>query len=121
MNRREMLWTSGASAAALLLPGLVKAEDKPAAFTLPKLPYEYDALEPIIDKMTMTIHHTKHHQAYVDNLNKAVAGSDLAGKSIEELIKSVRAIPQEKRNPIVNNGGGHWNHDFFWKIMAPKG
>jgi Fe-Mn family superoxide dismutase len=121
MNRREMLMTAGAGAAALLLPKFALAEDKPAGYTVPKLPYEYDALEPIIDKMTMTIHHDKHHQAYVDNLNKAVAGTDLAGLPIDELMKKVKEIPQAKRTAIINNGGGHYNHTFFWTIMAPKG
>ena len=114
-----MLLTAGAGAAALLLPKPAFADDKPA-FTLPKLPYDYDALEDIIDKQTMTIHHSKHHQAYVDNLNKAVAGTDWAGMPIEELVKKVKEVPEAKRQPIINNGGGHFNHDFFWKIMAPK-
>lgn len=83
------------------------------AFTLPALPYAYDALEPHIDKETMTIHHDKHHQAYVDNLNKAVAGTDNENKSIEELIKSAGTISPAVRN----NGGGHWNHTFFWEIL----
>jgi Fe-Mn family superoxide dismutase len=121
MNRRQMLIATGAGAAALLLPKLALAEDKPAGFTLPKLPYDYDALEPIIDKMTMTIHHDKHHQAYVDNLNKAVAGADWAGMSIDELVKKVKDVPEAKRAAVINNGGGHWNHSFFWTIMAAKG
>src|SRR5437868_3349662 len=124
MNRREMLLTAGAGAAALLLPRTVlRADDAPGTFTLPKLPYEYDALEPTIDKMTMQIHHDKHHQAYVDNLNKAVAGKDdLAKLSIEELIAKAKKIEDMRtRNQVVNNGGGHFNHSFFWTIMAPKG
>src|SRR5262245_6631098 len=121
MNRREMLLTAGAGAAALLLPRALRADDQ-GPFTLPKLPYEYDALEPTIDKMTMTIHHTKHHQAYVDNLNKAVAGKDdLAKLSIEELVAKAKKIEDMRlRNQVVNNGGGHFNHTFFWQIMAPK-
>jgi superoxide dismutase, Fe-Mn family len=119
MNRRQMLFATGAGAAALFLPNVAVAE--PAGFTLPKLPYDYDALEPIIDKMTMTIHHDKHHQAYVDNLNKAVAGTEWASKSIDDLVKNVKEIPQTKRAAVINNGGGHWNHTFFWTIMAPKG
>lgn len=121
MNRRQMLLTTGAGAAALLLPKFTFADDKPGAFTLPKLPYEYDALEPIIDKMTMTIHHDKHHQAYIDNLNKAVAGTDWASMPIADLMKKIKDVPQAKRTAIINNGGGHYNHTFFWTIMAPKG
>jgi Fe-Mn family superoxide dismutase len=123
MNRREMLLTAGAGAAALLLPrATLRAEDK-GPFTLPKLPYDYDALEPIIDKMTMQIHHGKHHQAYVDNLNKAVAGKEgLAKMSIEEIVANVKKIEDAKlRQTVINNGGGDFNHTFFWQIMAPKG
>ncbi len=122
MNRREMLLTAGAGAAALLLPRALRAQDT-GPFTLPKLPYEFDALEPVIDKTTMEIHHDRHHKAYVDNLNKAVAGhDDLAKLSIEELIAKAKKIEDPKvRTPIVNNGGGHFNHTFFWQIMAPKG
>lgn len=83
------------------------------AFTLPPLPYAYDALEPHIDKETMTIHHDKHHQAYVDNLNKAVAGTDNEHKSIDDLVKAAGTISPAVRN----NGGGHWNHTFFWDSL----
>jgi len=86
------------------------------AFTLPALPYAHDALEPYIDTTTMQIHHGKHHQAYVDNLNKAVAGTPNENKSLEELVKSAGSISPAVRN----NGGGHWNHSFFWEILAPK-
>jgi Fe-Mn family superoxide dismutase len=86
-------------------------------FELPKLPYDYDALEPSIDKMTMEIHHTKHHNAYVTNLNKAIEGTDMDGKSIEELLKKVSGLPTAVRN----NGGGHYNHSFFWTIMKKGG
>ncbi len=86
------------------------------AFTLPPLPYAYDALEPAIDKETMTFHHNKHHQAYVDNLNKAVdADSALQGKSLEELFAHISKAPKAVRN----NGGGHWNHSLFWELLAP--
>ncbi|MGI8950342.1 MAG: superoxide dismutase [Chitinophagaceae bacterium] len=85
------------------------------AFTLPPLPYAYDALEPHIDKLTMQIHHDKHHQAYVDNLNKAIAGTERENESLEELIKNAGSISPAVRN----NGGGHWNHSFFWVILAP--
>ncbi|MFL9481513.1 superoxide dismutase [Chitinophagaceae bacterium LWZ2-11] len=86
------------------------------AFTLPALPYAHDALEPYIDVTTMQIHHGKHHQAYVDNLNKAVAGTPNEGKSLEELVKNAGTISPAVRN----NGGGHWNHSFFWQILAPN-
>jgi len=88
------------------------------AFTLPPLPYAYDALEPAIDKETMTFHHGKHHQAYVDNLNKAVdADAGLQGKSLEQLFASISTAPKAVRN----NGGGHWNHALFWELLAPVG
>ncbi|MFD2919964.1 superoxide dismutase [Terrimonas rubra] len=86
------------------------------AFTLPALPYATDALEPHIDKATMEIHHGKHHQAYVDNLNKAIAGTENESKSLEELVKNAGAISPAVRN----NGGGHWNHSFFWEILTPN-
>jgi len=86
------------------------------AFTLPALPYAHDALEPHIDTLTMQIHHGKHHQAYVDNLNKAIAGTANEGKSLEELVKIAGSISPAVRN----NGGGHWNHSFFWESLAPK-
>jgi len=86
------------------------------AFTLPPLPYAFNALEPHIDAQTMQIHHDKHHQAYVDNLNKAIAGSEHENKSLEELIASAGKISPAVRN----NGGGHWNHSFFWEILGPN-
>lgn len=86
------------------------------AFTLPALPYAPDALEPHIDAQTMQIHHGKHHQAYVDNLNKAIAGTPNENKSLEELVKNAGSISPAVRN----NGGGHWNHSFFWEIIGPK-
>ncbi|HYC28346.1 MAG TPA: superoxide dismutase, partial [Chitinophagaceae bacterium] len=86
------------------------------AFTLPALPYAPDALEPHIDAQTMQIHHGKHHQAYVDNLNKAIAGTPNENKSLEELVKSAGSISPAVRN----NGGGHWNHSFFWEILGPN-
>ncbi|MCX7879782.1 MAG: superoxide dismutase [Ignavibacteria bacterium] len=86
-------------------------------FELPPLPYAYDALEPYIDKWTMELHHTKHHQAYVNNLNKAIEGTEFADKSLEEIIANASRIPVAARN----NGGGHWNHTFFWNIMKPNG
>jgi Fe-Mn family superoxide dismutase len=86
-------------------------------FELGALPYEYDALEPYIDKMTMEIHHGKHHNAYVNNLNAAVEGTELAGKSLEELFKNISKQPVAVRN----NGGGHFNHTLFWSVMGPNG
>lgn len=85
------------------------------AFTLPALPYAFDALEPYIDTLTMQIHHGKHHQAYVTNLNNAIAGTANEGKSLEELVKAAGTISPAVRN----NGGGHWNHSFFWEILGP--
>ena len=87
------------------------------AFTLPALPYAKEALEPHIDAQTMEIHHGKHHQAYVDNLNKAIEGTEHAEKSLEDLVKSAGAISPAVRN----NGGGHWNHSFFWEVIGPDG
>ena len=86
------------------------------AFTLPALPYAHNALEPHIDAQTMQIHHGKHHQAYVDNLNKAIAGTPNENKSLEELVKGAGSISPAVRN----NGGGHWNHSFFWEILGPN-
>jgi len=88
-----------------------------AKFELPQLPYSYDALEPYIDKMTMEIHHSKHHNAYVTNLNKAVDGTELEGKSLEEMFGTISKLPAAVRN----NGGGHFNHSLFWQIMKKDG
>lgn len=91
------------------------------AFSLPALPYPVEALEPSIDKMTMEIHHGRHHKAYVDNLNKALEGqADLASKPIEQLLREINKVPENIRNAVKNNGGGHANHTMFWEIMAPK-
>lgn len=90
-------------------------------FELPPLPYPSDSLEPHIDKATMEIHHGGHHKAYVDNLNKAVAGSPLEGKSIDEIVAGIGSVPDNIRGPVRNNGGGHWNHSFFWKLLSGKG
>src|SRR5471030_2535662 len=89
------------------------------AFELPPLPYAFDALEPHIDAKTMEIHHDRHHQAYVDNLNKALAGTEWAGKTIEEVLGNLDKIPEAKRMTVRNNGGGHYNHSEFWKMMSP--
>jgi Fe-Mn family superoxide dismutase len=91
-------------------------------FTLPKLPYAYDALEPQIDAKTMEIHHTKHHQTYIDKLNTALEGqADLNAKTAEELITNLDAIPETIRTAVRNHGGGHANHSLFWTIMSPNG
>src|SRR5471030_1803546 len=91
------------------------------AYTLPPLAYAYNALEPHIDARTMEIHHTKHHQAYINNVNNALKGkADLDSKSVEDLIAHLSAIPEDIRNVVRNNGGGHANHTFFWTIIGPK-
>ena len=90
-------------------------------FELPPLPYAYDALEPTIDAKTMEIHHGKHHKAYVDNLNAAIQGHpELEKKSIEQLMRDINSVPQDIRQKVINNGGGHANHSMFWEIMAPN-
>lgn len=89
------------------------------AYTLPDLPYAYDALEPNIDKRTMEIHHDKHHNAYVTKVNDALAGHDLASEPIETVIADLSAVPEEKRGAVRNNGGGHANHSLFWTVMGP--
>ena len=91
------------------------------AHELPPLPYPNDALEPHIDAQTMGIHHDKHHQTYVTNLNNAIAGTDLEGMAPEELIKNLDRVPEDKRTAVRNNGGGHVNHTMFWQIMGPNG
>ncbi|HTJ21966.1 MAG TPA: superoxide dismutase [Gemmatimonadaceae bacterium] len=89
-------------------------------FTLPALPYAYDALEPHIDARTMEIHHTKHHQAYVNNLNAAIEKApELANKSLDDLMRGVNSLPEAVRTAVRNNGGGHWNHSLFWQLMGP--
>ncbi|HET7145713.1 MAG TPA: superoxide dismutase [Gaiellaceae bacterium] len=91
------------------------------AFELPDLPYAYDALEPHIDAETMRIHHDLHHKAYVDNANNALDGTDWADKTVEEVLKNLNEIPEEKRQAVRNNAGGHYNHSLFWRIMGPNG
>lgn len=90
------------------------------AFELPKLPYEYNALEPVIDAQTMELHHSKHHQTYVDKLNAALVGhDDLAAKPIEQLLKEINQVPDDIKKAVTNHGGGHVNHSLFWQIMSP--
>jgi superoxide dismutase, Fe-Mn family len=97
-------------------------EEKEMAFELPQLPYAYDALEPHLDKETMEIHHSKHHNAYVTNLNNALAGNEeLLSKTVEEVIANLDAVPESARMAVRNNGGGHANHTLFWQILSPNG
>src|ERR1041385_8110655 len=92
------------------------------AHELPPLPYDYNALEPHIDEQTMRIHHDRHHQAYVNNLNAALEKHpELGNKSIEELLKDLSSVPEDIRGAVRNNGGGHYNHTLFWQIMGPNG
>ena len=121
INRRQAIQrtalVAGAVAAA---PSVLAQPAMPAAgpFVLAPLPYAADSLEPFIDAQTMSIHHDRHHNAYVTNLNKAVAGkADLAGKSIEELVRNLDALPADIKTAVRNNGGGHYNHDLFWKSL----
>ena len=88
---------------------------------LPPLPYAFDALEPTIDAKTMEIHHDKHHGAYVTNLNAALEGTEWADRPLDHVIENLEALPEDKRTAVRNNGGGHWNHTFFWQIMKPGG
>jgi Fe-Mn family superoxide dismutase len=90
------------------------------AFSVPPLPYDYDALAPTIDEETMQLHHDKHHQAYVDNANKALEGTDLADAPVEEVLRSLDRLPEDKRAPVRNNAGGHANHSLFWESMGPN-
>jgi Fe-Mn family superoxide dismutase len=131
MTRREAIRTAtlATAACATILPAIA-ADTTPTAtapaatgpFTLPPLPYAYDALEPYIDARTMEIHHDKHHAAYVANLNKAVAGHpDLASKSIEDLLANLNTLPEGIRTGVQNQGGGHYNHSLFWQMMKKGG
>lgn len=120
-TRRDLLRSMAAPAAGLIAAGASRAAEA-EPFTLPPLPYPYDALEPHIDAKTMQIHHTGHHATYVRNLNAAVVGRpDLAGKSVEQLLAHLEALPAEVRTAIRNHGGGHANHVLFWQIMSGKG
>jgi len=124
LTRRDLLrTTAGAGAALLALPSLAPAQEpaKGATYTLPPLPYAFDALEPYIDAKTMEIHHDRHHKAYVDNLNKAVAGTEWVGRAVEELLVNLGKLPEKVRNAVRNNGGGHYNHSLFWQMMAKPG
>ena len=91
------------------------------AFEVPPLPYDYNALEPTIDEQTMRLHHDKHHQAYVDNANAALAGTQWADKPVEQVLAEIDLLPEDKRSAVRNNAGGHANHSLFWEIMSPHG
>jgi Fe-Mn family superoxide dismutase len=91
------------------------------AYSVPPLPYAYDALEPHIDKITMEVHHDKHHQAYVDKVNAALEGTSLADAAIEDVLRDLSQVPEDKRKAVKNNGGGHYNHSLFWESMSPNG
>ena len=91
------------------------------AFEVPPLPYDYNALEPHIDEQTMRVHHDKHHQAYVDNANKALEGTEWANRSVDDILADLEIIPEDKRAAVRNNVGGHANHSLFWEIMGPNG
>ncbi len=130
VTRRDALKTIGAGAALLSLGAIATSHAAtPAAagattqpFTLPKLAYAYDALEPHIDAKTMEIHHSKHHQAYITNANNALAShTALKNSSAEELLKNLNAAPEAVRTTLRNNVGGHLNHAFFWRVIGPKG
>jgi superoxide dismutase, Fe-Mn family len=126
LSRRQLLRGAGAGVAALALRPLapltaLAAEGGKPGFTLPKLPYAYDALEPYIDAETMHIHHDKHHAAYVKNLNDALKDQpELLKKGIAEILANITTVPEKIRQAVINNGGGHANHTIFWQIMGPQ-
>src|ERR1700721_2896757 len=91
------------------------------AFEVPDLPYAYDALEPHIDEATMRVHHDKHHQAYVDKANAALEGTEWADRTVDEVLQNLDSLPEDKRGPVRNNAGGHYNHSLFWQWMSPNG
>jgi Fe-Mn family superoxide dismutase len=91
------------------------------AYSVPDLPYPYDALEPHIDEATMRVHHDKHHQAYVDKANGALEGTEWADKSVEEVLENLSSLPEGKQGPVRNNAGGHYNHSLFWQMLSPDG
>ena len=91
------------------------------AYSVPDLPYDYDALEPHIDEATMRVHHDKHHKAYVDNANKALEGTEWADKPVQEVLTNLSSLPADKQGPVRNNAGGHYNHSLFWQFLSPNG
>jgi Fe-Mn family superoxide dismutase len=126
VSRRKFLESTAVGGTAVMLAALqskaLAQENGSSAepFTLPELPYDYSALEPYIDARTMEIHHTKHHAAYINNLNTAIEGTSLANETIEQIVANLADVPEIIRTTVRNNGGGHANHDLFWKIMAPE-
>ncbi len=122
LSRRSVLWSVAGAAAALALPKTLRAQAT-TGFVLPALPYAYDALEPFIDKETMVLHHTKHHQAYIDKLNAALAlgAPDWLKKPIEVVVANYRSLPESLQTAVRNQGGGHLNHSLFWTMMAKPG
>ncbi len=131
MNRRQAIKTTAlASAVIVTVPAMLAQTSSPAPganttqgpYTLPPMPYAFDALEPHLDARTMEIHHDKHHAAYVTNLNKAVADFPETGKlPVEELLKNLAAVPERIRTAVRNQGGGHYNHSLFWRTLTPNG
>ena len=133
LSRRDVLKLAAAGSVLGVMPARVVAEDTTAttaaaeesaavmAFELPPLPYAEDALEPYIDARTMGIHHGKHHAGYTRKLNAAIEGTDLVGKSINEILADLNAVPEEIRTAVRNNGGGYANHNLFWGVMSPDG
>ncbi len=91
------------------------------AFEVPPLPYPYDALEPHVDEETMRLHHDKHHQAYVDKANAALEGTEWAERPVDDVLRNLKELPEDKQGPVRNNGGGHYNHTLFWELMSPDG
>src|SRR5919199_475629 len=130
-SSRAVISSNWYASAAIDLPSLEsraehiltrkRRKERAMPFELPPLPYDYSALEPHIDEQTMRIHHDKHHQAYVDNANKALEGTEWADRPVEDVIGNLDAIPEDKRAAVRNNGGGHVNHTLFWQIMKPGG
>src|ERR1051326_1837073 len=130
MTRRQALKTAAVASAAWATLSSIRVSGAPAErgpatasgpFSLPPLPYAFNALEPSIDARTMEIHHGKHHKAYVDNANKALEGTKWAEMDPVEVIKPLGDLPEDKRTAVRNNAGGHLNHSMFWKLMAPAG
>jgi Fe-Mn family superoxide dismutase len=108
----------------MFCPGSLKTSDdkEPVmAYSVPDLPYDYNALEPHIDEATMRVHHDKHHQAYVDKANAALEGTEFADKPVEDVLKNLSSLPSDKQKPVRNNGGGHLNHSLFWEWLSPNG
>ncbi len=126
VTRRQVLHAASAGAAVLALSSVAPARAGGgighAPYSLPKLPYEYDALAPHIDRETMTIHHQRHHQAYVDGINAALMGhAELQKTPLDQLLRNIDKVPQAIRQRVTNHGGGHYNHAMFWEIMGPRG